>query len=105
MVSQAKIAANLQNDARAPVRMLINLGLATIPTGKDNGAAKGGEVTDYSREHTNPLRMLLCHVALDGSNIRTPLTAEWTMMQQLISQQLKRQQVMPVRLAQNVLHF
>ena len=51
------------------MRMFVDLRLATVPTGEDNGSTEGSEVANNLRKGGNPLRMLQCHVTLNGSSV------------------------------------
>ena len=78
--------ADLEDDTCAPMRMFVDLSLITISSGENHDPAKRGEVTNNRGKGLNPICALLRHVALGGGSIHTPLSTEWTMMQQCFFQ-------------------
>ena len=98
---QLQVAANLQDNTCSPVCVLVYLGLTTIPTRENDGPLEGGQVTNNRGKGSNPFSMLLRHVALDSSNIHTPLTTERAAVLQFFFQLGQLEKIMPVRPLQN----
>ena len=83
---ESQITTDLEDDTCAPMRMFVDLSLITISSGENHDPAKRGEVTNNRGKGLNPICALLRHVALGGGSIHTPLSTEWTRMQQCFFQ-------------------